>query len=67
MSKCHTTSGQVDIWSDLWVMLPFGQMYPLGRDIIWPSVILHWVRLTCLLEHKSGASSHSNSSSISVY
>ena len=30
------TLGQVDIWSDV----------PPGRDILWPSVILLWVRLT---------------------
>ena len=29
----------------LWVRLTFGQMYPPGRDILWPSVILLWVRL----------------------
>ena len=40
---------------------------PLARDILWPSVILLQVRLTCALEGKSGASSHSNSSSISIY
>ena len=28
VAKCDTTSGQVDIWSDLWVRLTFGQMCP---------------------------------------
>ena len=28
VAKCDTTSGQADIWSDLWVRLPFHQMYP---------------------------------------
>ena len=57
VAKCVTTLGQVDLWSD--VPSP-------GRDILWPSVILLQVRLTCLLEGKSGASCQSNSSSISV-
>ena len=46
VAKSDTTLGQVDIWSNLWVTLTFGQMYPPGRDILWPSVILLWVRLT---------------------
>ena len=45
-AKCDTTSGQVDIWSDLWVRLTSAQAYPSGRDILWPSVILPWVRFT---------------------
>ena len=40
---------------------------PLGKDILWPSVILLQVRLTYLLKGKSGTSSCSNSSSISIY
>ena len=39
----------------------------MGRDILWPSVSLLQVRLICLFEGKSGASSHSNSSSMSGY
>ena len=46
MAKCDTTSGQVDIQSDLWVRLTLGQMYPPDRDILWPSVIILQVRLT---------------------
>ena len=32
MAKCDTTSGQVDIWSDLWVRLTFGQMDPPNQN-----------------------------------
>ena len=39
----------------------------MGRDILWPSVILLQVRLTSLFEGKSGVSSNSNSSSMSRY
>ena len=46
VAKYGTTSGLVDIWLDLWVTLTFGQTYPLGRDILWPSVVLPQVRLT---------------------
>ena len=60
----ETSCGQVcyyftqgDLWSDV----------PPGRDILWPSVILHQVRLICLWECKSCVSSHSNSGSISIY
>ena len=62
-----------DIWwpsvilLHLWVRLTFSQMYSPGRDILWPSMILLQIRLTCLFEGKSGASSHGNSSSISIY
>ena len=31
VAKCNTTLGQVDLWSDLWVRLTFGQMYPPGQ------------------------------------
>ena len=76
------TLGQVDLWSDepprmrLWVRLTFsqtlvrltfGQMYPLDRAILWPSVILLQVMLTCVLESKSRDNSHGNSSSIGIY
>ena len=59
VARCDTISplGQVDLWSDV----------PLARDILWPSVILLQIRLTCLFESKFGASSHHNSSSISIY
>ena len=60
VAKCHTTAsvGQVDLWSDV---PPHGQRHHVA------SVILLQVRLTCLLESKFGASSHSNSSSMSIY
>ena len=60
MAKCDTTvpAGQVGLWSDV---------PPMGRDMRVPSVILLQVNLTCLLEGKSGASSHGNSSSICIY
>ena len=60
VAKCDTTLpvGQVDVWSDV---------PPIGRGILWPSAVLLHVRLTCLLEGKSGASSHGNSSSTSRY
>ena len=45
VTKCDTTLGQLDIWSDLWVRLTFGQMCSLGRDISWLSLILLWVSL----------------------
>ena len=75
--------GQVDLWSDvppgrdiLWpsdTTAPLCQVVlwsdvpPMGRDILWPSVILLQVRLTCLCEGKSGARSHSNSSTMNIY
>ena len=60
VAKYDTTAplGQVDLWS---------VVSPTGRDILWPSVLLHQVRLSCVLKGKSGAISHGNSSSISVY
>ena len=57
VAKCITTL----------VRFTWGQMYPSGRDILWPSVIILQVRLTCLFEGKSGASSQNNFSSISIY
>ena len=51
----------------LWSGWPVG-CTPPGKDILWPSGILLQVRLICLLKGKSGASGHSNSSSIySIY
>ena len=63
----ETSCGQV------WYYFTFGSGWtsvrctPLARDFLWPSVILLQVSLTCLFEGKSGASSHGNSSSISIY
>ena len=34
VAKFVTTLGQVDILSDLWVRLTFGQMYPMKRPLV---------------------------------
>ena len=44
VAKYETTLGQVDIWSDI----------PPGRNILWPSVILLWVRLKFGQTYPSG-------------
>ena len=72
MANCDTTSGQVDIWLDLWVRLPFGQNF--GKVALWSDVppardLVAKCDITSgqddiLLEGKSGASSHGNSSSL---
>ena len=61
VAKCDTTAPfcQVALWSDV--------PPTMGRDILWPSVILLQVMLTCLFEGKSGGSSCSNSISMSGY
>ena len=45
VAKCDTTSAKFDIWSDIQVRMTFGQTYPPGRDILWPSVMLLQVSL----------------------
>ena len=54
VAKLDTTLGQVDIWSGLPVRLTFGQMNPLHGDLLWPSMLLLWVRLTFYQIFRSG-------------
>ena len=63
----QTSCGQVWYYFTFGLGWPTVRCTPTARVILWPSVILLQVRLTCLFAGKSGASSHSNSSSISIY
>ena len=72
--KAEKSGGQVwHYFRSGWHLVTFQSGWPLvnvplmDRQIFWPNKILLQVRLTCLLEGKSGASSHHNSSSISIY
>ena len=66
--QAETSCGQVWCYFTFGSGWPWVRCMPPGRDILWPSMILLEVRLSCVLGGKSGASSCcSNSSSISIY